>query len=52
MANSKLALPKQIELPMLGAIHQKHPEVGKALQIIMEYLRKNLPPVQGNKVAQ
>ena len=37
---------------MLAKIHKEHPEVGKALQIIMEYIRKNVVPIQGNKVGQ
>lgn len=43
--------PKQITIPSLPKIHQQHPEIGKALDIIVQYLRKNLPPVQGNKVS-
>ena len=44
------AKPKQITLPMLPKIHVQHPDVGRALDLIVQYLRKNLPPVQGNRV--
>lgn len=47
MANTK---PQKLAIPQLTGIHQSHPEVGKAIQTIMEYINLNVNPVQGNKV--
>lgn len=48
MAQSK---PKLLSIPQLADIHQNHPPTGKAIQAILEYLNKNLVPLQGNAVA-
>jgi hypothetical protein len=42
--------PKLLSLPMLPKVHQTHPEVGKALEAILQYINKNVTPVQGNRV--
>ena len=42
--------PKQIDIPNLGGIKQTHPEIGKALERLLEYIRKNVSPKQGNRV--
>lgn len=42
--------PKPLSIPQLTAIHQKNPEIGKAIQTILEYINKNVTPKQGNKV--
>jgi len=41
--------PKQIDLPNLAGIKQTHPEIGKALDSIVQYIRKNVTPKQGNR---
>lgn len=43
------AKPKQLTIHTLPRIHVTHPEIGKALDQIVQYLRKNLPPMQGNR---
>lgn len=51
MPNTGKSKPQLLSIPQLAAIHQSHPETGKALQIIVEYINRNIPnPVQGNKV--
>jgi len=42
--------PRNLDLPTLNKIHLQNPEIGKALQKILEYINKNVTPVQGNKV--
>lgn len=44
------AKPKQLDVPQLAAIKKTHPEIGKAIDAIIEYIRKNVTPVQGNRV--
>ena len=51
MASTGKAKPQLLSLPQLTSIHQRDPEIGKALQVILEYLNVNLPPKQGNKIA-
>lgn len=51
MASTGKAKPQALSIPQLAIIHQKHPEVGKAIQTILEYINKNVTPVQGTKVA-
>lgn len=51
MANSGKSKPSQLSIPQIADIHLNHPPTGKALDTIIEYINKNLPPVQGNKVA-
>lgn len=41
--------PQKLTLPQLPNIHQTHPHIGKALQDIVNYINKNVTPVQGNK---
>lgn len=43
--------PQLLNLPSLPAIHLKDPEVGKALQIIVDYINENVIPAQGTRVA-
>ena len=52
MANTGKASPQLLSIPQIAAIHQFHPETGKALQTILEYINKNLIPKQGNRVAK
>lgn len=41
--------PKQLDLPNLAGIKQTHPEIGKALDRILQYIRKNVTPKQGTR---
>lgn len=41
--------PRNLSVSTLPKIHQMHPEVGKALKEIIEYINRNLAPKQGNK---
>ena len=41
--------PKQIDIPNLGGIKQTHPEIGKAFEQLLNYIRKNVVPIQGNR---
>lgn len=43
------AKPKLLEIPSLPKIHQTHPEVGQAIKIMVEYINKNVTPIQGNR---
>lgn len=42
--------PKLLTLQQLNKIHITHPDIGKALQSIVEYVNKNVTPKQGSKV--
>lgn len=41
--------PKNLTVSTLAKIHVLHPEVGKALKEIIEYINRNVAPKQGNK---
>jgi hypothetical protein len=43
--------PQVLTLPHLASIHAEHPAIGKTLQQILEYINKNVVPIQGNLVA-
>lgn len=47
MANT---LSKQLDLPMLAKIHRDYPDIGKALELIVDHIRKNVVPLKGTKV--
>lgn len=51
MASTGLSKPKLFVIHELGGIHQSHPPIGKALQAIVDYINRNVQPVQGTKVA-
>lgn len=44
-------MPQNLSLPQLTKIHISHPEIGKALQTIVEYVNQNVTPVPGTKVS-
>lgn len=50
-ASTGKSKPQLLNIPQLASIHQFHPETGKAIQAIVEYVNSNVTPVQGNKVA-
>jgi len=52
MVNTGKGAPQQLSIPQLAEIHLNHPPTGKAIQAILEYINKNLPPIQGNKVVK
>lgn len=41
--------PKQLDVPQIDKIHLQLPEVGKALDTMVQFIRKNVTPLQGNK---
>lgn len=41
--------PSLLNISGLAGIHQSHPEIGKALQQIQEFLNTNVTPTQGTK---
>ena len=43
--------PSLLVLPQLPKIVQANPDIGRALQDIVDYINKNVTPVQGNKLA-
>lgn len=43
--------PELLNIPTLASIHLKDPDVGKALQTIVDYINANVTPPQGNKIA-
>lgn len=49
-ANTGKAKPQLLSIPQLASIHHNHPETGKAIQTIMEYINRNVVPIQGDKV--
>lgn len=51
MASTGKSAPQKLSLPQLTGIHQTHPEIGKSLQAILDYINTNVDPKQGNKVA-
>lgn len=42
--------PSLLNIPSLAGIHLRDPEVGKALQIIVDYINENVTPPQGTRV--
>ncbi len=44
------ALPKLLSVPQIAVIHTSHPEIGKAIKTIVDYINKNVPPPQGTKI--
>ena len=49
--NTKLEKPQLLQIPQLADIHHNHPPTGKAIQQIVDYINRNINPIQGNKVA-
>jgi len=43
--------PQLLSIPQIDEIHLAHPPTGKAIQTIVDYINRNVNPVQGNKVA-
>lgn len=41
--------PQKLNLPELANIHITHPAIGKTIQQMLEYINKNVNPLQGNK---
>lgn len=44
------AKPELLSLPQIADIHTHHPPTGKALQAIVDYINKMVPPLQGTKI--
>lgn len=42
---------KLLDIPQLAEIHLNHPPTGKAIQAILEYINRNVAPVEGNIVS-
>jgi hypothetical protein len=40
----------RLSIPQLTTIHVSHPEIGRALQAILDYINLNVTPAPGNKV--
>lgn len=49
MATNK-AQPQLLSVSTLAKIHTTHPEIGRGLQEIIEYINKNVTPPQGTKI--
>lgn len=45
------AKPQLLSISQLEVIHREHPEIGKALQGMLEYINRNVVPISGNKKA-
>lgn len=41
--------PRNLQISTLPKIHKMHPEIGKALREMIDYINRNLTPKQGNK---
>jgi hypothetical protein len=46
-----LAKPQLLTIPQLADIHQNHAPTANAIIAIVDYINKNVAPVQGNKKA-
>lgn len=46
--NTNIA-PQLLTLPSISKIHLSDPEIGKALQDIVDYINANITPTQGDK---
>lgn len=45
-----MAKPKKLQIETLPKIHLTDPHIGKAIKQIVDYINKNVTPVQGNRV--
>ena len=52
MANAPQAKPQLLSLTSMGKIRKDNPEIAKNLDAILDYINKNVTPIQGNKVAK
>jgi hypothetical protein len=44
--------PKLLNISQIPKIHVSHPEIGKAIQSVVDYVNKSIVPVQGNRIAK
>ena len=49
MSTNKQA-PGLLSLSTLAKVHTSHPEIGRSLQEIVDYINQNITPPQGTKI--